>query len=185
MKSSAVALLIIDVQREFFSAEPGPAGADRVIEQINGLSARARRAGVPVIVVQHHSVVEGPQLESAGWALDARLNVDNRDLFLRKTTPDVFYHTELGAFLKQGGVGEVVICGYATEFCIDTTARSAVGKGYTVTLVTDGHTTEDKAHLSAEAIIAHHNVTLPEITGFAAPILGKRACEIAFPQPTG
>ncbi len=49
-----------------------------------------------------------------------------------------------------------------TQFCIDTTVRSAVAHGYDVTLLSDGHTTGDQGDLTFEQIIAHHNLTLDD-----------------------
>lgn len=43
-------------------------------------------------------------------------------------------------------------------------------QGLPVTLVSDAHTTHDKAHLSAKQIITHHNATLPSIQSLGAPI---------------
>lgn len=47
------ALLIIDVQRGLFDEQPRPFEADLVIERINALTAKARRANVPVVFIQH------------------------------------------------------------------------------------------------------------------------------------
>jgi nicotinamidase-related amidase len=40
---------------------------------------------------------------------------------------------------------------------VDTTVRSALGRGYATIVPSDGHTTADRPHLSAEKIIAHHH----------------------------
>jgi nicotinamidase-related amidase len=47
-----------------------------------------------------------------------------------------------------------------SQFCIDSTCRSAADLGFRPLLVTDAHTCMDTAELSAEAIIKHHNATL-------------------------
>jgi hypothetical protein len=47
-----------------------------------------------------------------------------------------------------------------TQYCVDTTCRSAVGRGYDVTLAADGHMTADSGALGFEQIIAHHNLLL-------------------------
>jgi nicotinamidase-related amidase len=61
-----------------------------------------------------------------------------------------------------------------TEFCIDTAVRAAAERGYTITLVSDGHTTGDTHALRAPDIISHHNATLG--TSFADL---KTAAELA------
>jgi nicotinamidase-related amidase len=92
------------------------------------------------------------------------------DLFLRKTTPDAFLRTPLEQILNEFGVKHVVVCGYASEFCVDTTVRRAAALGYGVTLAADAHTTCDKPHASGAAIRAHENGTLPNITSFGPVI---------------
>ncbi|GGD44711.1 cysteine hydrolase family protein [Pseudoxanthomonas indica] len=175
------ALLIIDVQQGLFATTPPPADADQVIACINDLSARARRDGVPVICVQHERAGD-MEADSAGWQLDARLQLDASDRRLRKTTPDSFLRTGLDEVLAFLGVQELIICGYASEFCVDTTTRSAAAHGYAVILAADAHTTHDKAHASAAQIRQHHNATLPEITSFGPRIRAVPAADIAFAE---
>lgn len=174
------ALLIIDVQQGLFDELPGPAGADAVIGRINALAARARTSDAPVILVQHE--VPGTQLQhgAPGWQLDSRLQAGPVDHRIRKTTPDSFLRTGLDEVLAFSGVEQLVICGYATEFCVDTTVRTAAAHGYAVILAADAHTTQDKAHASAAQIRAHHNATLPAISSFGPVIEAVPADDIRF-----
>lgn len=175
----SLALLVIDVQRGLFETSPPPADADGVIAGINALAGRARSRGVPVIHVQHERA-GGMEPESSGWQLDPRLDVADGDRRIRKSTPDSFLRTGLDEVLAFLGVEELVICGYATEFCVDTTTRSAAAHGYAVTLAADAHTTHDKAHASAAQIRTHHNATLPDITSFGPRIRAVPADAIDF-----
>ena len=172
-----LALIVIDVQRGLF--EPAPADADAVVERINALSAKARQAGAPVILVQHERA-DDLVPESEGWALHPALAVEQGDHRIRKSTPDSFLRTGLDEVLSFCGVEGVVLCGYATEFCVDTTTRSAAAHGYHVVLATDAHTTHDKAHATADQIRTHHNATLPAIRSFGVSIRALPADGIAF-----
>lgn len=174
-----LALLVIDVQRGLFEPQPPPADADAVVERINTLSAKAREAGMPVVFVQHERAGD-LDAESPGWALHPGLQVAEGDYRVRKATPDSFLRTGLDEVLSFCGVEGVVLCGYATEFCVDTTARSAAAHGYHVVLAADAHTTHDKAHADAAQIRAHHNATLPAIRSFGVSIRALPAGEIAF-----
>ncbi len=175
----SLALLVIDVQRGLFETEPPPADAGHVVTRINGLAARARAKGVPVIYIQHERA-GGMEAESSAWQLDPRLEVEASDRRIRKSTPDSFLRTGLDEVLAFLGVEELVLCGYATEFCVDTTARSAAAHGYAVTLAADAHTTHDKPHASAAQIRTHHNATLPDITSFGRRIQALPAEQILF-----
>ena len=178
------ALLVIDVQNEFWRTAPGPVLADEVVARINVLATRARQQAAPVIFVQHEVRRGRPVHGSEGWVLVPELDVRQGDHVVRKTTPDSFLRTDLGELLATLEVTHLVVCGYATEFCVDTTVRRAAALGYDVTLAADAHTTHDKPHASAAQIRAHHNATLPGITSFGPRIIARMADEIDF-QPAG
>ena len=160
------AVLVTDVQAKIFDAKPRPFEADEVVQRINHITTLARAVGVPVFLIQH----EAPGYldhESEGWKFQKDLVVKDSDIRVRKTTGDSFLRTGLDEKLKSLGTTNLILCGYASEFCIDNTTRRATGLGYTVQLVSDAHTTHDKKHLSAMKIREHHNLTLsmgPTIT---------------------
>jgi nicotinamidase-related amidase len=77
-------------------------------------------------------------------------------------------------------VQRVVICGYSSEFCVDTAVRRAAALGYEVMLAADAHTSHDKAHASGAFIRAHHNATLSDITSFGVRISAVDSARIAF-----
>lgn len=172
------ALLIIDVQKGLFV--PPPAEADAVIVRINQLSERARQAGVPVIFIQHQTEHDELLHGSDAWQIHPDLQVQACDHRIEKTTPDSFLRTHLGKLLIANGVTQLVICGYSTEFCVDTTTRRAAGLGYPVVLAADAHTSHDKPHASGLQIRAHHNATLSNIQSFGIPIRAVPAEEIRF-----
>ena len=178
--SSATALLVIDVQHGLFVTSPPPAQAVVVLERINHLTARARADGVPVIFIQHEQASDGLIPGSAAHALDARLQVAADDLRIGKTTPDSFLRTQLGDTLESLQVRQLVICGYSTEFCVDSTVRRAAGLGYHVTIAADAHTAHDKPHASGEEIRRHHNATLPAISSFGVRIAAIDSAAIDF-----
>lgn len=174
------ALIVIDVQRALFDAAPRPADADAVIERINTLASRARAAGAAVVFVQHERDGSPLAAGSEGWQLERHLRVEAGDRRVRKTTPDSFLGTDLAEVLADHGARCLVLCGYATEFCVDTTTRRAAALGYEVVLAADAHTTHDKPHADAAQIRAHHNATLPAITSFGPTIRALPAQSIVF-----
>lgn len=174
------ALIIIDVQQGLFADEPRPYEADEVIARINALAADARSKGVPVVFVQHEVAKGVLAYGSEGWQLEGQLLFEEGDVVVRKTTPDSFLNTHLGDLLSEWGSGHLVICGYACEFCVDTTVRRSAALGFDVTLVSDAHTTHDKAHASGRQIREHHNATLPDISSFEGDIEAKSSLAIKF-----
>ena len=175
-ESPPQALLIIDVQQALFERPPFEAQA--VIERINALAERFRAHGRPVVLVQHQTAEGALQPGSPGWAFAAGLQQQPDDIVVAKTTPDAYLRTPLEQALRERGVGHVAICGYASEFCVDTTVRRSAALGFEVTLVADAHTTHDKPHASAAQIRAHENATLPDITSFGARIRSLPAAAV-------
>ncbi|HCG8744432.1 TPA: cysteine hydrolase [Vibrio parahaemolyticus] len=172
------AVLVIDVQSTLFDPEPQPFESQIVLTKINEVTKLARAKSVPVIFVQHEQPKSVIEYESAGWALQSSLITQTGDHFVRKTTPDSFLNTNLQSVLNELDVDSLIVCGYASEFCVDTTIRRAAGLGYPVTLVSDAHTTHDKKHASGAQIREHHNATLPSISSFGVKIEAVEACNL-------
>jgi nicotinamidase-related amidase len=74
---------------------------------------------------------------------------------------DSFAGTELGAVLAGTGVRRLVLTGAQSQYCVQTTALSALHHGYDVSLVGDAHTTSPATlpdgDLSAETIVQFVN----------------------------
>ncbi len=167
---SDTALLIIDVQVGFIEGDPSVYNAANMLQRIRDLITRGRAANIPIIYVEHASDpgVDGP--------IHPDVMPHEGDVVVQKHTPDSFYHTSLQEELKTRGIKALIIAGFQTELCIDTTVRRAWSMGYDLTLVEDAHSTFtfDKAALTAPQIIAHHTGILRE---FATV---KKADEIQF-----
>jgi nicotinamidase-related amidase len=125
MKKMKSAILIIDLQEGLFDGAGKPYDYANTINRINILTGLARERQLPVIFIQHEQA-DGPlQYNSNNWSLVSELNVEPSDYVVRKTTPNSFLRTNLDEILKKKNVNNLIICGYATEFCVDTTVRAA------------------------------------------------------------
>lgn len=162
------ALIIIDLQKALCNQEPLPFNIQQIISNINTLLCHATERNYPVIFVQH----EAPYLPvgEEGWEILDEISIPEKASFISKTTANAFLQTKLNASLNDLKVNHLLVCGYASEFCIDTSVRAAAALGYDITLISDAHTTHSKPHASAEAIILHENATLPELTSFNVKI---------------
>lgn len=160
MKKSA--LLVIDVQAGIVNDPYFPMDdPEGLIKRINQVITAYRHADWPILFIRHTEGEGSPlQVGLPVWQLDARLQVRPNDVLINKTTPDSFYQTELLEWLKDHDMTDITICGLQTDYCIDTTTRSAFSHDLNVTLIADAHSTCDSGDLSASAIIAHHNRVL-------------------------
>jgi nicotinamidase-related amidase len=154
-----LAVLVIDVQVGLFCTDPPPFDADEVICRINSVTAKARAARVPVIFVQNDGPPAGNWLvpHTQDWQLHPDLVRDPGELVIRKTAGDAFYGTVLEKALRAREIQSLILTGYATDFCIDSTLRNAVSKEFEIFIVSDAHTTNDTPALSASLIRNHFN----------------------------
>jgi nicotinamidase-related amidase len=153
-----LALIVVDMQVGLLTPATARRDVPGLIARLNDLAGRLREGGNTIIYVQH----EGPagsefHPSHPGHALHPDLEVQATDLIVRKTSCDAFLDTNLARAVEDSGAEALVVTGCATDFCVDTTVRSALARGYRTIVPTDGHTTADRPHLPAAKIIEHHN----------------------------
>jgi len=152
-----LAVLVIDVQAVFFCSDPPPFEANEVIGRINSVTDKARAATVPVIFVRHEESSDADSRVSLGWEFHPHLNVGERETVIRKKTGDAFHGTNLESILRSADIQSLLLMGYATDFCVDSTLRNAVSKDFEIFVVSDAHTTNDGPVLNASLIRRHFN----------------------------
>lgn len=181
--SNNAALLIIDVQQGVVDwSQPTSAGSDEVLARINDLLAKARAGGNAVIYIQHDGQEEESPVHtgSPGWEIHPAIAPAFGEMVIHKRACDSFFETPLQNELTARGIKKLVVVGCRTQYCVDTTCRSAVALGYNVTLARDAHMTVDTETLTAAQIIAHHNETLDELDAGSHMIRVKGTSEISF-----
>jgi nicotinamidase-related amidase len=155
-------LLVVDVQNGVVEGSPG---RDTVVANIGGLVERARREGIPVVWVQHHS--DGLKQGSEEWRIVPELTPSEAEPLIEKTYGDSFEDTDLEPVLSGLGIGRLLVVGAQTDACIRSTLHGALVRGYDATLVSDAHTTDDLSQWGApppEQVIAHTNLYWSEQT---------------------
>jgi nicotinamidase-related amidase len=134
------ALLVIDVQNEYFTGKlPVTYPHGSIVNILQAMDA-AHAAQVPVVVIQHSSRSAGAATflpGTAAWQLHPEVKKRPHDVLIEKTLPGSFTSTNLGAWLKDRGINTITITGYMTQMCCDTTARQAFHRGYAVKFLSD------------------------------------------------
>ena len=168
-------LLLIDVQREYFRRD-GPLwipDGEAVLERLRALLDGAREAGVPVVHVQHHEE-PGSEVFAAGTeAVETMPEVAPLpgEPLIVKHLPGSFDGTPLDDVLEELHARTIVIGGFMTHMCCDTTAREAHARGLEVRFLTDGTATRDLTGPDGTTIPhrAVHEATLAaQADGFSA-----------------
>lgn len=153
------ALFIIDMQ----TALLGDAhDVEACLHTVADLAEQARSAGVLIIYLRQRL----PDVPAGLSDVHPAVAPQPGDVVLDKDSADSFLGTGLGGLLNEHAVCRVIVTGFATEYCVDSTSRAALSRGYDLVLVSDGHTTPERrpdAAPSAAQVIAHHNTTFSAI----------------------
>lgn len=171
------ALVIVDVQVAMFSPLEGSMvwNGEKVLHNIDLLLENARESATPVIFIQHTSPEDAEYAEGLPtWHIHPEIAPLPEETVVKKAYWDAFQGTDLHEILQEKEIDRLIIVGMQTEYCLDTTVRSALAKDYSVILVKDAHTTFDSPVLKAEQIVAHHT----HVLGSRAEI--KATQEIVF-----
>lgn len=80
---------------------------------------------------------------SWGAEIIEELTPHERSHMVMKKAYGGFFQTPLDRILRNLGIRTLFITGVATNFCVETTAREAVGYGYDVVMVSDATATYD------------------------------------------
>jgi len=177
------ALVIIDVQQEYFAGGrlPLPQGPDAV-KQIVRVLDWARHRRLPVLHIVHESRRPNAAIfapGSPGLAMHPDIRPEAGEPVIQKHLPGSFTGTVLQEHLEKRGVEQLVIAGFMTQMCVDTTTRQAAHLGYKVTVLSDATAAMDVKDPDGKVIPAEavHRTHLGSLSGFLADI--TRADQLA------
>lgn len=118
-------LLVIDVQKEFFTNPTTSHSLNSAIECINAAIGLFREKHLPIVCIQHMDKEEGLVPGKDGFELPQNLNILSSDLHVQKTYRNSFNKTPLAEKLRELGVDTVIVTGYSAERCVLSTYRGA------------------------------------------------------------
>ena len=149
------ALLVIDVQNEYFTGDMPieyPA-VDISLPNIVKAMTTARAAGVPVIVVQHDAPEDSPIFAkgSDGWQLHPQVAAFAADHHVNKAMGSAFAGTDLRAWLAGRGIDTLTVIGYMTHNCDAATIYHAAHDGLQVEFLQDASGTLPYANAGGSA----------------------------------
>jgi nicotinamidase-related amidase len=128
------ALLIIDIQKEFFRPSSGGASSSNqlctdslnsAIEYINAAIVLFRKKNLPIVVIQHKSEEEGLAPGKPGFDVPDSVKIDPQDMRIVKTYGNAFTKTGLAEKLKKLGVDTLILTGFCAEYCVLSTYRGS------------------------------------------------------------
>lgn len=163
------ALLLIDVQQGFNDPYWGERNNPDAEQKMAQLLQVWRAKELPVIHVQHLSTNPASPLHphSPGCAFKPETAPLAGEAIFRKRVNSAFIGTTLEDYLREQGIGSLVMVGLTTDHCVSTTARMAGNLGFAVQLVSDGTAAFGRKDLKGRWLEAEeiHQVHLASLHG--------------------
>jgi nicotinamidase-related amidase len=148
-------LVLIDCQKTYTYGVMELDGVQSALDETAALLDRARTAGIPIIHVQHD---DGPgslyDVEGESGAIVERVAPRDGEPVVRKQYPNSFVETDLDEQLKAVGATNLVIAGFMTHMCVNSTARAAFNLGYAPTVVAAATATRSLPGIGGEQVPA-------------------------------
>ena len=152
------AIVVIDLQKGITQMPTEPFPAKTVIDNSTKLVEACRKNDMPVFLVH---VTPSPDMKDAlhpvsetsfqmsgynpSWSeFVPELNVQHGDFQIIKHQWGAFYGTELDLQLRRRGIDTIILCGIATNFGVESTARFAYEYGFNQIFVNDAMAARSK-----------------------------------------
>lgn len=170
LESRRTAMVVIDLQKGIVGFPGSPHSTGSVVTNAAALIEAARGAGAQPILVHVdrspdggdglHPACDQPMMRAGhvpppDWSeLIPELNRQPGDLVVLKRQWGAFYGTDLELQLRRRGLDTILLCGIATEFGVESTARDAYERGFELVFAEDAMTGRDaESHTHATARI--------------------------------
>jgi nicotinamidase-related amidase len=171
-------LVLIDCQNTYTRGVMELEGVQAALDEVEVLLDRARSAGIPIIHIQHD---DGPgslyDIEGESGAIVSRVAPHNGEPVVVKNYPNAFVQTDLDDVLKTANASNLVLAGFMTHMCVNSTARGAFNIGYEPIVVAAATATRalpglNDSTLPAEAIQSASLAAIADLFAVVVPGAG-------------
>jgi nicotinamidase-related amidase len=164
LEPATTALVVIDLQRGIVANPAAPHDPKDVVARAAQLAGAMRAAGGTVVLVHVtpspdgkdalRPITDGPGRPGGSpppdWSeIVPELGPEAANVVITKHQWGAFYGTELDLQLRRRGIDTIVLCGIATNWGVESTARDAFEHGYQQVFVEDAmsaRAAEEHAH---------------------------------------
>ena len=149
------AIVVIDLQKGILGMPGTPISTPVVIANSSRLLTEGRRGGAQPVLVHVGGSADGadrlhPASDQPMWTTAQpspdwsdfipELDQQPGDIVILKRQWGAFYGTDLDLQLRRRGLTTMILCGIATEFGVESTARDAYECGYQLIFAVDAMT---------------------------------------------
>ncbi|MHC1558686.1 cysteine hydrolase family protein [Actinomycetospora sp. C-140] len=130
------ALVMIDLQNTYTRGVMALENVEPAIDEAAGLLDRARSAGIPIVHVQHDAGAGTPyDVRDEIGAIVDRVAPRDGEHRIVKNFPNSFVGTDLDEYLRGVDATNLVLAGFMTHMCVNSTARGAFNAGFAPSVV--------------------------------------------------
>ena len=168
------ALIMVDCQNTYRHGIMQLTNVEPAIKEAQRLLQMARDLKIPIIHIQHDAGVGTPYDVTAEiGAISDEVAPKNGEAVVTKNYPNAFVATPLEAQLKALGIENIVLAGFMTHMCINSTARGAFNLGFKPTVVASACATRSLTGANGKVIDAQtmHDGALAAIRDMFAVVL--------------
>ena len=171
-------LIMIDCQNTYTQGVLELEGVQPALDQAGELLDRARSARIPVVHIMHDGGKGSPFdiRDHIGQIVD-RVAPREGELVIVKTFPNAFTGTDLDVRLAAAPGKDLILAGFMTHMCVNSTARGAFNLGYRPTVVAGATATRalpgpDGKLVSAPALQSASLAGISDLFGIVVPTAG-------------
>jgi nicotinamidase-related amidase len=157
-------LIMIDCQNTYRQGVMQLDGVEDALAEAAQLLARARAAGIPVFHIMHDAGEGSPyDVHAEIGQISGEVAPVAGEPVIVKNFPSAFVGTDLEAQLRGTSSSELLLAGFMTHMCVNSTARGAFNLGFHPTVVASATATRE----------------LPGAGGVAVPAQAVQAASLA------
>ena len=171
-------LIMIDCQNTYTQGVLELEGVKPALDQAAELLDRARSARIPVVHIMHDGGKGSPFdiRDHIGQIVD-KVAPREGELVIVKTFPNAFTGTDLDERLAAAPGKDLILAGFMTHMCVNSTARGAFNLGYRPTVVAGATATRalpgpDGKLVSAPALQSASLAAISDLFGIVVPTAG-------------
>jgi nicotinamidase-related amidase len=167
------ALIMVDCQNTYRRGMMQLTNVESAIKEAQKLLQLARDLKAPIIHIQHDAGIGTPYDVTADIGqISDEVAPKNGESVINKNYPNSFIATSLEDQLKALNIENVVIAGFMTHMCINSTARGAFNLGFKPTVVASACATRSLVGANGKTIDAQtmHDSALASIRDLFAVV---------------
>ena len=137
-------LIMIDCQNTYREGVMRLEGVEAAMTEAARLLARARAAGIPILHIMHDAGEGSPyDVRAEIGQISEQVAPAAGEPVIVKNYPNSFVGTDLDARLREAPGRDLILAGFMTHMCVNSTARGAFNLGYRPTVVASATATRE------------------------------------------